>query len=140
MFWSVLTAPCYFSEKKLQVFGSSLGNCPSQWPNRLHYDRVKISALKYCQYYSRYCKVYSNFFINHSAALRPTLGHWHGGNLSHHMLITTLFPVRPKVHWEPRIGIGFQSLTKRISVVWAGNLPILGLTYYPTVSLSPKVY
>ena len=58
------------------------------------------------------CKVCSNFFSNHLAALRSTLGHIHGGKLSHHMLITTLFQVRPKVCQEPRIEVGSQSLTK----------------------------
>ena len=80
------------------------------------------------------------FFISHLAALRPTLGHKQGGSLTHLMLITTLFQVQPVCQKEPRNKVGSQSLTESISGIRATNLPILSITCYPTVSLSPKMY
>ena len=50
-------------------------------------------------------------FINHLAALRPTLGHWQGGNLTYPMLITALFQARAEGHWEPCNEFGSQSRT-----------------------------
>ena len=148
MFWSVLTATCCFSEKKLEVLWSSLGLivCIVIVKGYQPWNTANTTADIYLLVENSYkniatkCKVCSNILINHLAALRPTLGLWHGGNLSHHMLITTLFQVRPKVRWDPCIEVGFQSLTKRISGIWAGYLPILSLMCYPTVPLSPKVY
>ena len=32
-----------------------------------------------------------------------------------------------------------QSLSKRITEIWSGNLPILSVTCYPIVPLSPKM-
>ena len=148
MFWSVLTASCCFSEKKLQVFWSSIGltvciviarGYQPWYTTNATVDIYLLVENSYKTIETK-CKVSSNFFINHLAAVRPTLGHWHGGSLSHHMLITTLFQIRSKVRYEPRIEIGSQSLTKGISGIWAGYLPIMSLTCCLTVSLSPKVY
>ena len=71
-------------------------------------------------------------FIGHLATLRPTLDRRQEGTLSHPMLMTTIFQVRAKGHWKPRIEVGFQSLTKRISEIQATNLLILSVTCYPT--------
>ena len=84
--------------------------------------------------------LFTLFFISHLAALRPTLGHWQGGSLTHSMLITTLSQSQPKIHWEPPNEVESQSLTKRISGIWTGNLAFLSVTRYLTVSLSPKLY
>ena len=75
-------------------------------------------------------KFVKTFFISYLAALRPLLGHWQGGSLTHSMLI----------HWEPYEEVKSQSLNKGISGFRAGNLPILSVTCYPTVSLSLTVY
>ena len=56
------------------------------------------------------CKICSYFFISHLAFVRLNLGHWKGGSLTHPMLITTLFEVRPEGDWEPRNEVGSQSL------------------------------
>ena len=74
---------------------------------------------------------------SHFAALRPTLGHWQGGSITHSMLITTLFQVQPKVHREPCKNVGSHSMTEHISGIRVGILPILNVTCYPTMSL-PK--
>lgn len=42
------------------------------------------------------------FFISYFVAPRATLGHWWGGSLTHLVLITTSFLVRPEFHQEPR--------------------------------------
>ena len=56
------------------------------------------------------------------------------------MLITALFQVLPEVHRERHNEVGSQSLTERISEIRAGNLPILSVECYLTVSLSLEVY
>ena len=60
------------------------------------------------------CKVCSNFYISHFAALRPTLGHWQGSSLTQLISITTLFQVQPQLHQEPLNNIASHSMTKRI--------------------------
>ena len=35
-----------------QTFASSFISCSLQWPSWLHYECVRISALKYCQYHT----------------------------------------------------------------------------------------
>ena len=42
--------------------------------------------------------VHTFFFVSHLPTLRPTLGHWQGGSLTHLMLITALFQVQPEGH------------------------------------------
>ena len=59
-------------------------------------------------------KFVQTFFISHVAALRPTMGHWQGGSLTHSMLISALFQVRPEVHREPRNNVGSHSITECI--------------------------
>ena len=95
--------------QKKHIKFSEVAFCPLQLPNWLHYDRASISALKYCQ-------CYSNKNIKNTAiktlkqkhlyqlfgCLRLTLGHWKGDTLTHPMLITALFQVRPEYHQEPR--------------------------------------
>ena len=76
------------------------------------------------------CKVCSNFFL--SAVW--TLSHWQGDNFTHLMLITMLFHVQSGGHQEPWNEVGSQSLTKGISGIWAGNLPIPSVTCNPTMS------
>ena len=85
-------------------------------------------------------KFVETFFISHLAALKPNLGYWQEGSLTHSMLITTLFQVRPKANREPCSNVGNNSMTERISEIWAGKLLILNVTCCPTVSLTPKMY
>ena len=73
-------------------------------------------------------------FIRHLAALKPILGHWKRGSLTHSMLITTLFQVLPEVHRQPRNNVGSHSMTERISRIRAGNLLILNITLYHCVT------
>ena len=56
------------------------------------------------------------------------------------MLVAILFQVWPEGHREPRSEVGSQSLAESISEIRAGNLPIMSVMYYPTVSLSQIVY
>ena len=50
--------------------------------------------------------------------------------------MTALFQVRPEGYREHRNEVGSESPTKRISGIRAGNLLILSVTYYSTVTLS----
>ena len=56
------------------------------------------------------------------------------------MLITTPFQVRPEVHREPLNNVVSHSMTERIGGIRVGNLSILNVTCYPTVSLTKSVY
>ena len=85
-------------------------------------------------------KFVQTFFIIHLAALRLTLGNWQWSSLTHLMLNTRLFQVRPEFYQGSRNEVGPESLTKLISGIRTGNLPILSVTCYPTVWLSLKVY
>ena len=93
------------------------------------------TAIKTPKQNVRFVKI---FFISHLAALVPTFVHRHRGSLTHPVLITTLFQVRPEGHGELHNEIGSQSLAKRISRIRTRNLSILSIRCYPTVSLSPK--
>ena len=53
--------------------------------------------------------------MRHLAALRPILGHWKRGSLTHAMLITTLFQVLPEVHRQTRNNVGSHSMTEQDS-------------------------
>ena len=53
--------------------------------------------------------------ISYLAAPRPTLGHWQDDKLTHSMLITACFLIRPKGHREPRNRVGSGSPAKGIS-------------------------
>ena len=57
IFWPVLTAPCCFHKRNYQVSWRSFGICPLQFPDRLHYDRARTSALKY------YCQCYKGYLL-----------------------------------------------------------------------------
>ena len=81
------------------------------------------------------CKV-QPFWISCLTSLRPTLGHWQGSSLTQRMLMTALFQVRPEGYREHRNEVGSESPTKCISGIRAGNLLILSVTYYSTVTLS----
>ena len=142
-----------FQKRNYQVFWSSFGSIAVAWSVALWscvdmgleilpilqrmfacYSKTAITTIK------QNVKFVQTFFINHLIAIRPTLGHWQGGSLTHPTLITTLFQARPERHGEPCNAVRFQSLTERISRIRAGNLPILSMTCYPTVSLFLKVY
>ena len=134
MFWSVLTAPCCL----VSVDCSCLIGC--KWLREdiafnilpilqqifACLSKTVIKALK------QQVKIVQTFFISHLATLRPTLGRWQGGSSTHPMLITALFQVRPEDHREPHNEVGSQSVTERISGIYAANLPILSVTSYPT--------
>ena len=84
-------------------------------------------------------KLLTLFSIIHLAAVRPTFGHWKVNRLNHPMLIATLFQVRPESHRGPRNEVGSQNLIECISGTRPWNPPILSVTCYPTVLLSPKL-
>ena len=133
-----------FQKRNYQVFWSSFGICPLQFRDWLYCGRAKIWSwsttntttdicllVKNCNKNTETkCKVCSNFFL--SAVW--TLSHWQGDNFTHLMLITMLFHVRSGGHQEPWNEVGSQSLTKGISGIWAGNLPIPSVTCNPTMS------
>ena len=52
-------------------------------------------------YLSIFLSIYLSIYFSHLSAPRPTFGHWERGSLTHPKLITVLFLVRPKGHWEP---------------------------------------
>ena len=87
------------------------------------------------------CKICSNFFFSHLAALKPTLGHWKGGILTHPMLIPTLFQVWPEDYRESRnevrsqsTSVGFESETFRFwSVSVLSNCVILPESVLETI-------
>ena len=56
------------------------------------------------------------------------------------MLITALFQVRAEAYREPRNEVESQNPTEHTSGTLAGQLSILSVTYYPTISFPPKVY
>ena len=74
-------------------------------------------------------KFAQTFFISHLAALKLTLDHLQGGNVTHSKLITTLFQIQPEVHRDPCDEVGFQSLIKRISRIRKRNIPIFSVMY-----------
>ena len=70
--------------------------------------------------------------ISYLAAPRPTLGHWQDDKLTHSMLITACFLIRPKGHREPRNKFGSRSPGKGISGIQNEKFFILTVTRYPT--------
>ena len=47
-----LLHPVVFQKRELQIFRSSFASCSLQWRGWLHYECVRISILKYCQYHN----------------------------------------------------------------------------------------
>ena len=147
IFWSVITAPGCFPEKKITRFlkvvlvpihCNSLIICIVIARVYHPWNTPKTSA--------DICLLTENSNKNTEAkckvcsALGLTLGHGQEGSLAHPILITTQFQVRPEDYCEPLNEVGSQSLTERISGIRARIFPILSVTCYPTVSLSAKVY
>ena len=58
IFQSVLIAPCCFLEK--ETFWGSFASCFLQWRSWLHYECVRISALKYCLYHTGHLLAFEN--------------------------------------------------------------------------------
>ena len=86
------------------------------------------------------CKVCWNFFYQSFGCTKAKFGLLTRRQSHSLVLITTLFQVRPKANREPCSNVGNNSMTERISEIWAGKLLILNVTCCPTVSLTPKMY
>ena len=66
------------------------------------------------------------FFISYFVAPRATLGHWWGGSLTHLVLITTSFLVRPEFHQEPRNDMS-NDIFREVFMI--GGKPYVGATF-----------
>ena len=84
-------------------------------------------------------KVCSNFFSQPFGCTKVNFGSL-TRRQPHSMLITVIFQVRPEVYRDPPNKVGSHSMTKCISEIQAGNLPILNATCYRTKSVTPKMY
>ena len=71
-----------------------------------------ISALQGSSFVSKWISIYFLELLKPFVALRPTLGHWKGDNLTRPMLITSLFD--RKVTKDPSDKFESQSSTNRI--------------------------
>ena len=96
--WKALLCACDFLENIVCLWYDTRDSAPSLLPQKENKSKTAQGGLWV-------------FFIRFLVAPKQTLDYWHGENLLHQIIITTLFQFWPVGHWKPCKKVGPQSPT-----------------------------